>query len=59
MKIKSIVFIHKDENVIPVPYETEVKGGYEEAHDLFKRSNIPHYMFLIESEKSEKKEETK
>ena len=49
-KLKGYVFIHKDKQVIPIPVDNQVEGC-EEAHDFFKRSSLPYYMFLLKEVK--------
>jgi hypothetical protein len=53
MKLKGIVFVNKNDQIIPLPLETETEG-YEAAHEMFKRSNIDYYMFLLKPEVKEK-----
>lgn len=45
-QLKGYVFVHQEDKIIPVSFENPVEG-YEEAHELFKRSNLPYYMFLL------------
>lgn len=56
MKLKGIVFVNKNDQIISLPLETETEG-YEAAHEMFKRSNIDYYMFLLKPEVKEKVKE--
>ena len=49
-KLKGYVFIHKDEHIIPVPIDNQVEG-YGQAHEFFKNSNLPYYMFILKEVK--------